>query len=529
MPFPWTLQRYIFREMGKAFVLAAVGLTGVLGLGGGVLNMIKLGDVTPAQLGRMMALLLPLAAALTLPVAALFAAAATYGRLSADNEFVACRSSGININILFLPTVLLSIVAGGVSFGFTNYLVPGMVRNLDELVYADIGSLFQQRISRPHGVSLGRGIRVYADQSTTDAADPGRFTVHRVAFLQVDDAEWVRFGTAKELQLRFDRHEEHVRVSGRLVGLSYYDRKVGQFIEEAQQDIPANEIPSLVQQEFKFLNLNELIYFYRHPEQWHEVRRRMDKLRKAQGRWLAFDALEREWIERKHRITLVDEHATYEIQSRGANRSRTDGYLELIEVEVEELKSGQARVLTAERATLEVTRGDTLAQSGLLIKLENVKMSSGGVIIQRAKEVVGPVALAPELIARVQAMSDEELLRSPGQPDPLQKVRTEARLARGDAIRRLVGTFSERAASSASVFVLVILAAALGLIFRGSHLMMVFGISFLPALFVLIAIVMGRQMAHNEGTHLAGLMVMWSGIAMVAALDVWTLTKVLRR
>ena len=47
MPFPWTLQRYIFREMGKTFLLAAVALTGVLGLGGGLLQMMKLGQTTP--------------------------------------------------------------------------------------------------------------------------------------------------------------------------------------------------------------------------------------------------------------------------------------------------------------------------------------------------------------------------------------------------------------------------------------------------------------------------------------------------
>ena len=111
MTFPWTLQRYIFREMGKTFLLTVVALTAVLGLGGGVLNMIKLGEATPGQLLRLMGLVVPIAVALTLPIAALFSAAATYGRLSADNEFVACRSSGINMHTLFLPTVVLSVVS----------------------------------------------------------------------------------------------------------------------------------------------------------------------------------------------------------------------------------------------------------------------------------------------------------------------------------------------------------------------------------------------------------------------------------
>ena len=174
MPFPWTIQRYIFREMSKAFVLAAIALTGVLGLGGGVMNMIKLGEVTPLQLFRLIALLLPLAAAMTLPIAALFGAAATYGRLSADNEFVACRSSGINLHVLFFPTLVLSLVSAGLSFGLTNFVIPGMVRNLEELVKADIGMLAQQRLNRPSGLSLGRNHRITAEARSSARTETTR-------------------------------------------------------------------------------------------------------------------------------------------------------------------------------------------------------------------------------------------------------------------------------------------------------------------------------------------------------------------
>ena len=52
-PFPWTLQRYLLREMGKTLLLAAVALTGILGLGGGVFNMVKMGEITPGQLLRL--------------------------------------------------------------------------------------------------------------------------------------------------------------------------------------------------------------------------------------------------------------------------------------------------------------------------------------------------------------------------------------------------------------------------------------------------------------------------------------------
>ena len=86
----------------------------------------------------------------------------------------------------------------------------------------------------------------------------------------------------------------------------------------------------------------------------------------------------------------------------------------------------------------------------------------------------------------------------------------------------------ERSAFSVSVLTLVILGAALGIVFRGSQAVVAFGISFIPSLLVMVTIVTGKQLAHNAPTHGIGLMVMWTGIAIVAAVDGWRLTRVVR-
>ena len=103
-------------------------------------------------------------------------------------------------------------------------------------------------------------------------------------------------------------------------------------------------------------------------------------------------------------------------------------------------------------------------------------------------------------------------------------------IARQDAVvRKITGILHQRAAFSVSVFFLVVLSAVLGIRFRHAHLLTAFGISFLPSLLVIVAIVMGKQMAENEGTVGAGLLVLWSGLGAVAVLDAWLLTYVLRR
>ncbi|MGB2988259.1 MAG: LptF/LptG family permease [Phycisphaerae bacterium] len=530
MPFPWTLQRYIFREMGKTFLLAAIALTGVVGLGGGVLNMIKLGEITPGQLIRLMALLLPLAVALTLPIAVLFGAAATYGRLSADNEFVACRSSGINMHVLFLPTVVLSLLSASVSFAFTNFLIPGMVRNLNEFVGGDVGALVRQRLSRPQGITLGGRYRIYADECVVDPSNVDRIILCGVAFVEVDGEEWVRYGTARELEVVIDRRETGFRISGSMVGLSFYDRKDGRFFQAERQVFPPNELPSLVPQKVKFLNLGELFHYLSEPTEWHEVREELRRLRQAAGRLMVYDALWQDWLDDKT-LTLSDGNVRYTIQSRLGVRLQREGGIELTDMAIEERKADRQRWITAERAIFEVTRGGTITESGVEIELYNARLSDGVTSVERPKETLDPVAIAPDLIARVEALTEEELLGMPGAgaDDPLADQRARVQEVRGETVRRIVGVVHERVAFSISVLVLVILGAALGIIFRGAHVMTAFGISFVPTLFVIITIVMGKQMSHNAVTYGLGLLVMWSGIVVVAGLDVWTLTRVLRR
>ena len=133
---------------------------------------------------------------------------------------------------------------------------------------------------------------------------------------------------------------------------------------------------------------------------------------------------------------------------------------------------------------------------------------------------------------RVARLSENELLRaeaSAAKDDPLTERRDRAREVLGDVGRKIVATIHERTAYSISVFGLVILGAVLGIVLRGSHMVVAFGISFVPSLVVIITIVAGRQMACNAHTYAVGLSLMWTGIAAVAALDWWTLARVLRR
>ena len=125
-----TLNRYIFREMAKSFLLTTIGLTAVLTTCGGLYNMTQLPNVGLVETLLLMLLVIPMCSSITLPIAALFSAAATYGRLAADNEFVAIRASGITSHRMLIPCVVISLVSGILTFAVFNLVIPRFFKEL---------------------------------------------------------------------------------------------------------------------------------------------------------------------------------------------------------------------------------------------------------------------------------------------------------------------------------------------------------------------------------------------------------------
>ena len=67
-------------------------------------------------------------------------------------------------------------------------------------------------------------------------------------------------------------------------------------------------------------------------------------------------------------------------------------------------------------------------------------------------------------------------------------------------------------------------AAALGRLLRSRR-----GQLAIPSLFVIVTIIMGRQLTQNAGTTIIGIAAIWGGIVLVGGVDVWTLTRLVRR
>jgi len=148
------LERMIFWELMKVFLLSLLGLTGILLMAGLVAEASQQG-LSPSQIIMIIPLLIPSTLPYTIPATTLFATCVVYGRLTADNELLAMRASGINIFLVIKPALLLGILSAGLTMGlyyhvipYTHHLLRSMfINDIERMLYAILER--QQSLSSP--------------------------------------------------------------------------------------------------------------------------------------------------------------------------------------------------------------------------------------------------------------------------------------------------------------------------------------------------------------------------------------------
>src|SRR3984893_8687403 len=117
------LHRMILWELTKVFVMSLIGITGILLLAGIVAEASQQG-LGPGQILAAIPLLIPSTLPYTIPATTLFATSVVYGRLAADNEIQAIKSSGVNILHVVKPGLVLGVVMSVATMGLYYRIIP---------------------------------------------------------------------------------------------------------------------------------------------------------------------------------------------------------------------------------------------------------------------------------------------------------------------------------------------------------------------------------------------------------------------
>lgn len=120
------VDRYLLREMLPVYALAA-GTFVVLIVGHMLYTVVEVvveRHVPLPSVGKFLALRVPQAVSMALPVSALIAAALCFNRLAADGELAALRAAGASLWRLMWPAVILGAVSSAVVFLLNEQIAP---------------------------------------------------------------------------------------------------------------------------------------------------------------------------------------------------------------------------------------------------------------------------------------------------------------------------------------------------------------------------------------------------------------------
>ncbi len=546
-----TLHAYILRELLKAFGLTIVALSALFTMAGGLYNALRFEGVTPGDLFTVLPMLIPIVVTFTMPVAALFAATITYGRLAADNEFVAARAAGVNIHRLFLAAGLLAVFVALFTGLSVNLVIPGFMKRIEYFARGNVRDMAYQRLLQRGYIRYGKAGRdqyiltaqqvlpVDADELVAKGFErPGEhvsyFWVERPTFLMIDaQAQLKRFAVAEGGLCQFDTGGRQVRVTVYVKDARDYvlgQAGVGQVKLQKFGPYPA---PIRFPVRPSMLDLATLVSWrdapWLSPELEHDIEKLTGKLR-------AYVL----YVYAEHRLadggtlTLRDADGI-EVRVRAASCVADRKSLSLRDATVEQAVAGAARPTryVAPQARLYAPTDAETGQTTVAIELIRTDEHPVREYNARAlhpdrpfpRDSVRLIGLLPP--AKVM---DEVSRFTPAQVvDPRVKLpgaslfaeeRAKLVAEAGKLRRKVAGLIHFRLGFSLSALVTVIMGAALGVIFRGSRALAAFGLACIPFGIVTILMLMGRQLTEHPSTETVGPYVIWAGLALVAIADV---------
>jgi lipopolysaccharide export system permease protein len=135
------LQRSIFWELAKAFLMSLLALTSILLLAG-IIAEASLRGLSPTQIMMAVPLIIPSTLPYTIPSTTLFAICVVYGRLAHDNEITAIKAAGIHVLKVVWPSILLGLLTSAGTLVLYMEVIPQTQYMLRATFLKDVEELF---------------------------------------------------------------------------------------------------------------------------------------------------------------------------------------------------------------------------------------------------------------------------------------------------------------------------------------------------------------------------------------------------
>jgi len=581
-----TLFWYIFGNLFRVFLMTTAGLAGMMSFAV-LLRPLTENGLEFNQVNRLLLYSLPAVSVYSLPVSALFATTMVYGRFSADNELTAMRACGISYFSarrfsIALPALVLGLVVAVISLLMLCFIVPAYSEKVEEVIYSNIARVIANRIDRTHSLAFqnsdGSSYNIYADAAKM-AFDPRRPWIQSVELFGPAWMKYYRspsdpdvaipseFWMARNALVSIDRSESTPMATVALTGGIKFPRI---FFGNVQVGVSSTgfgpfEIPSLVTENVKFMNINRLAQLAQDPGQSQDVQVILRELRRLQQQqeylaaiWTAMNHLAADGTSSYSFPNDSPEEDAFEIGGQNPILQWRGGYLVIAAPGSGDNRTvwmrqthGSQLTLSAHAKEIDIRAQpnvDPRSTTGLSADRFNMNIEMFNVDLETQNGVKTPRgsfarSFSVPMSAPIRAIGKKRLadfMRDPlsqegsdsGQIDHWQVPWGWYFRLHHDQIRANNAARSElhgRASFALSCLSLVLVGCALGVMFRSGNFLNAFACSFVPALLCMTLIISGQQTATHVPFALGAafkdplpmsLAIIWSGniVVLIAAI-----------
>jgi lipopolysaccharide export LptBFGC system permease protein LptF len=571
-----TLFWYVFKDLVRIFVLASVALAAIMSFGG-LLRPLTEHGLDAQQVTRILGYFMPAMQTYSLPVAALFATTMVYGKLSADNELIACRAAGIGYWPIWLPAIVLGLLVALISLVFLCFVVPIFTLKVEKVIYSNLAELVQNQIAQDHRITLegtDNPLTVFAQQAFVLPAPPDRPKDQVVQLVgplivtyehQTDKTsnpydrkqpppEDFLTASRATAYIRQDEETGEVRMLAVLQDGTKFPRHFQQQpngqspmqVSVSQTSFNSDPFPSPVRENVKFMPIGEIKRILGHPDESQKIKTLvLDFIRADQ---------EQEYL--NHLLkSLTGPTGQAAFSAGGGERYVLTRGACPVTISGEKLYIGPAALPGQTPAGLREL-GNSAAAFNATAQQIRVRCSQD--------EDTGNLRIDVDLIDAISKNSDEAtahssyardfVIQMPGYLKDIATQRNAAYYAKDttadpdeqmrlnkELIRLKNSAISEahaRVSFALSCFILVMVGCALGMMFRSGNFLSAFALSVAPALMSIVLVVTGQHVCENipyilpkhfDDPLQMGLVLIWSGNVAVLVIGVCLLWRLSRQ
>jgi lipopolysaccharide export LptBFGC system permease protein LptF len=524
----FTLHRYIFRELLKVFLPAAIALTLIISLGS-ILRPVQEFGIGPRRVIYLMVYFLPVALTFVLPIAALFAGALVYGRLASDNELDACKASGINLPTLIYPGLSLAIIVAIISLLLSFYVTPIFVHLAEKSLKTDAKQILFRNLQRRGHYRLppDQKYLVYADH-----AEPKNDTLFGVVIIRSDEGVIKEIVTAESAKVDFNPQKKFNEVKITAYKTNQMDvENEGWFYSEWLSF--RAEFGPLLGDEIRFKKIDEmkmiradLLRFYPIAKLARQVYAQFTTELLAQNisNNIADANLPKadyELLGEPNSVKFTAEQCNVQDEKK----AELFGNITVYEYQTDNKQL--LHTLTATKASLYV-EGDELAPT-LTMDIYNARVKDSGDLRMRyvIRGLIPPESIdirkelrTENILDAIHLASTSSILKNKPSSQ-LKELQDRLQWLVRQTIMRITAEMHSRLVFGLGCVPMILIGIGLGIIKKGGHMLTAFGASCVPATVLLVCISSGIQIINNLRLPAAsGVILMWSGLVFLSILAI---------